>query len=66
MSKLLEFDIDLTKFEGVTTAERTELETITARCDICSNSDTGTRQLLKDKGWELGPGYQFCPDYRHN
>jgi hypothetical protein len=39
---------------------------LVARCDLCSAVDEGTKEELFIKGWEFGPGYQFCPAMKHN
>lgn len=33
------------------------------RCDLCSAEDYAPEQTLRERGWELGRGYEFCPTH---
>lgn len=32
-------------------------------CDLCSAEDLAPEKALRAKGWELGRGYEFCPNH---
>lgn len=37
-------------------------QTTTAFCDCCPNQSTGTVNELKQRGWTVSQGSEFCPE----
>ncbi len=36
-------------------------QTTTGFCDICGEQESGSKQGLIDKGWQLNQRFQLCP-----